>query len=62
MIVEKIRTKCSEKGLSLTELEQAVGLGNGVIGKWRDRSPNLSSIKRIADYFGCTIDDLLKED
>lgn len=62
MIVDKIRAKCFEKGISVTELERAVGLGNGVVGKWSNRSPTVANIKKVADYFGCSVDELLRED
>ena len=61
MIVKKIRAMCADRGISTTKLEQTVGLGNGVIGKWSVSSPNLTSLKKIAGYFDCTVDELLEE-
>lgn len=59
MVADNIRALCKERKTSLFALEKAVGLGNGTIGKWKDASPRLDSLKRVADYFGVTVDDLL---
>lgn len=61
-VCENIAKLCKAKNMSLAELERAVGLGNGVIGKWGVSSPRVENIKRVADFLGCTVDDLLKED
>jgi hypothetical protein len=36
-------------------------MGNGVIAKWNTSSPVVANIKAVADYFGVTVDDLLKK-
>lgn len=39
------------------------GIGNGTIGGWKTYGsiPRVDTVKKIADYFGVTVDDLLKE-
>ncbi len=59
MIVANIKALCQEKRVSLAEVERATGLGNGVIRRWDEVSPRVESVKRVADYFGVTVDDLL---
>lgn len=61
MVADNIRALCKEHGTSLFALEKSVGLGNGTIGKWNDASPRADGLKRVADYFGVTVDALLKE-
>lgn len=61
MIAENIRQLCRERKISLWALERELGLGNGSIAKWENRSPRVGSLKLVADYFGVTIDDLLRE-
>lgn len=61
MIVNNIKALCKQKGVSLSEVERATGLGNGVIRRWDEGSPRLDRIKLVADYFGVTVDSLLKE-
>lgn len=61
MVLENIKRKCEEHKISIFALERATGLGNGSVSRWATKSPNLSSIKKVADYFGCTVDELIKE-
>ena len=61
MLVENIQRLCKEKGTSLKALERDTNLGNGVIARWAHSSPRVDSLSKVADYFGVTIDELLKE-
>lgn len=58
MICENIKALCTKNGISLSELERATGIGNGVIRRWNDMSPRLDLITRVAEYFGVTVDYL----
>lgn len=58
-IVDKIRTLSKQKGLSITELEKVLGLGNGTIGKWNKQSPSCNKVKLVADFFSVSIDYLV---
>lgn len=58
-VVDTIKRLANAQGLSITTLEQTVGLGNGTIGKWRKQSPSCDKLKLVADYLSTTIDYLL---
>ena len=60
MIVKRIKKLCEKKGISLHKLEQETGLGNGIIARWEKSSPSVENLKKVADYFGVTIDMLIK--
>lgn len=62
MIVDRIRDLCKEHGTSIMRLEQATGIKNGNIRRWDDHVPSVTKVKAVADYFGVTVDTLLKED
>lgn len=62
MTLTKIRELCKSRGMSLTELEQNVKLSNGTICKWDGKSPGVDNVRKVADFFGVTVDELLKED
>lgn len=62
MVFENICTRCKAKGISIARLEREAGLGNATIRGWKESQPNVSSLKRVAAYFGCTVDELLKEE
>ena len=52
---------CVKNGISISKLEKILGLGNGSISRWGKVSPNVLAVKKIADYFGVTVDDLLSD-
>ena len=62
MLYKRIEEKCRERGISVSALEKTVGLGNATIKGWSESSPKVENLKKVADYFGCTIDELLKEE
>ena len=64
MLYKKVADLCEEKGISIAKLEKECGLGNATIQYWRDMrdAPRFSTIKKVADYFGVTIDELMKDD
>lgn len=57
----KIKELCDKKGISITTLEKEVGLSNGSIGKWKESSPKVDSLKLVADYFKKSVDYFLKK-
>lgn len=59
MIYENIVRLCLENGISIHNLEKSIGIGNGVIGKWRDSFPRADVLKKVADFFGVTVDSIL---
>ena len=59
MDISRIVDKCWENRITVAELERNAGLSNGAISKWKNVSPRLESIQRIASYFGCGVDDLI---
>ncbi len=62
MLLKNIELRCKEKGLSVAALERTVGLGNATIKGWGESSPKVDNLKKVADYFGCTVDELLREE
>lgn len=60
MIIDNIRELCEKKGVSIWAVERATGIGNGVIARWENSSPRVENLKLVADYFGVTVDELLK--
>lgn len=56
---ENIRVIARKHGMSLTQLEEAAGLGNGTIGKWDIYSPRVDRLMAVAEVLGVSIDELL---
>ena len=60
-MLEKIRTLAKEKGVTLAEVERSCGLGERSLSKWDKSIPAVDKAKRVADYLGTTVDDLLND-
>ena len=61
MILDNIKRLCRERGMNISELERAVGIGVGSIYKWGKSSPSVNAAKLVADFFGTTVDKLLSD-
>ena len=60
MIFERIKALCEQRGITIHQLEVESGLGNATVRGWEDRcSPSVISLKKVADYFGVTMDSLM---
>ena len=50
---------CNEKGKSVNGIAKEIGLPSSNITNWKNgKSPRAGSLKKIADYFGVTVDYL----
>ena len=61
MNIDKLAAMCKERGISFRKLEKECGLGNGIIARWKNSSPTVANLKAVADYFGVTVDELLRD-
>lgn len=61
ILYERIKLICSEKGLSISNLEKAAGLSNGSIRKWNRLSPTVDNLIAVSRILGFTLDELLGE-
>ena len=58
-LYENIKKQCNQNGISVAKLEREVKLSVGSISHWRTSDPKVGNVKAVADYFRCTIDELL---
>jgi transcriptional regulator with XRE-family HTH domain len=61
MRTDRIDLLLEEKGLSRRALEREAGLGVGTITKWRDRTPSLENIQKVASVLGVSVPYLTGE-
>lgn len=63
MIYDNVKRLCRENGTSIFQAERACGIGNGVIGKWKQetQNPSVETLKKLAEHFGVTLDELVKD-
>ena len=59
MLYENVVFLCKKAGISIARLEIETGIGNGTIGRWKKSSPNVENVKKVADFFGVTVDSLI---
>lgn len=57
--MDKIKSLCKEKKITVAELERNTGISNGQIRKWDNSTPGVDKLKLVADYFDVSVDYLL---
>ena len=62
-IYKIIEDLCNEHDITVSALARRADLDRNTIDKWNDptRSPRVYNLKKVADYFGVTVDDLLPD-
>lgn len=61
MILKKIEELAQKRGISITALEKQLTFGNGTIRSWDQCSPSVDKLKKVADYFGVSIEYFLED-
>lgn len=60
ILYQRIKELCEENKISIRKLEDDLGMGHAHIVKFNgSRSPNLTSLEKIAAYFNVSIDYLI---
>lgn len=60
MITDNVRRLCREHDISIFALERTAGIGNGCICRWDEKPPNVTSLSKVAKFFGVPVDSLLE--
>ena len=60
MIFERIKELCRKNNISIYKLENEMGFSHTTIAKWEKVSPRVNNLKKVADYFGVTVDFLIR--
>ena len=56
----RIRKEANKKGLSLPDLEKALGIGSGTIARWKTSSPGADKLLMVSDYLEVSLDYLVR--
>ena len=56
---EKIKELAKERGVSIRQIEEKLGFGNGTLNRWRTIMPSIDKVQKVSDYFNVSIDYLL---
>ncbi len=57
-IVNSIKILCQEHSITITKLEETLGMSQGLISRWNKSDPSLSKIIDIANYFKVSLDEV----
>lgn len=61
-IYDNVKRLCATHGKKVLELETELGFPRSSISKWNDNIPSVLKVKKVAEYFGVAIDDLISKD
>ncbi len=56
---ERIVNLCEKKGISQSKLEKDLGIAKGSVTKWKTQEPRHSTIEKVADYFGVSVEYIM---
>lgn len=60
MILKRVEALCKKKGVSISRLEKDCNIGNATVKKWNESAPRVDTLKKVADYFGVSIEYFLE--
>ncbi|ASH55599.1 TPA_asm: XRE family transcriptional regulator [Listeria monocytogenes] len=58
-LLDLIKKLCKKRGISVTMLENELGLPDNTIYQWKNRMPSVERLQVVADYFNVSTDYLL---
>lgn len=59
---DNLKRLCFESGESMNAVAKSIGMGSSMVTGWNQGSiPRKSTLKKIADHFGVTVDYLLSD-
>lgn len=61
MLYDKIKIIAKRENISINKLEKSCGLSKGSICKWNMCSPDIHSLRKVADELCVSIDKLLSD-
>lgn len=61
MLLKNITRLCKERNVSIARLERETNISNGTISRWGTSSPTVENVRKVADYFGVTVDALISK-
>ena len=60
-LVERINSLCRERGITMNQMEKAIGL-KSTVARWADHDPSIGKVRLVAQYLGVAVSDLIGED
>lgn len=57
-IKDRVVSLCERDGITVSELEAKLELGNGAVDKWKKHKPRPATVAKLAEFFNVTTDYL----
>lgn len=61
-LYKNVKTMCANRNISVRMLENKLGFPRSSICKWDTNTPGVDKVKKVADYFGVSIEYFLSEE
>ena len=59
-IIDKIQELCEETDITILRLEKDLCFSKSIVYTWKNSSPSIDKICKIADYFNVSVDYILE--
>ena len=59
LLVQSIRNLCKSNNISISQLENELKFGAGLVSRWVKSSPSIDKVVDIADYFHVSLDEVV---
>ena len=59
ILYQRIKGLCKQRETTLSELAKAVGVSDTVFRSWKESSPSIDKVRRIAEFFHVSTDYLI---
>jgi len=54
-----VKAILEEKGITVTEFENKLGIAKGSFYKWKNHAPSIETAKKAAEFLGVSLDDIV---
>lgn len=61
MLYNNVKKLCEEKNISISQLERDLGFPRSSVCKWNENEPGVTKVRKVADYLGVPMEQLLKQ-
>lgn len=61
-MIDKIKSLAKERGMTIMQVEKECSIGQRSIYNWDINIPSVDKVKRVADFFGVTIEEIIRGD
>lgn len=62
MVYQNVVSYCNSKNMTISAFEKMCGIGNGVVGAWKEENkPSMSSLEKMAEKTGISVEEWIKD-